>query len=149
MTNESGKEQLCVVVAMIKDNKGKIFMQKRSDRSAPDAYGKWDFPGGKIKHGEHPEDAIVRECLEEIGCKIKPIRMLSEIKSQVWKRTNGTERHCIVLWYEAKLLSGIPKPKIKKVAEVGWFSKSQIRKIKDLPIRGEDKFIYFLDKWKT
>ncbi len=32
--------------------------------------GKWDPPGGKIKHGEFPEECVVREVSEETGLKI-------------------------------------------------------------------------------
>jgi 8-oxo-dGTP diphosphatase len=32
--------------------------------------GLWEFPGGKVEPGEAPEDAAVRECLEEAGVTI-------------------------------------------------------------------------------
>lgn len=33
--------------------------------------GYWEFPGGKMNPGESPEDAAVRECLEETGIAIR------------------------------------------------------------------------------
>ena len=33
--------------------------------------GYWEFPGGKMEVGESPEDAAVRECLEEAGIRIR------------------------------------------------------------------------------
>jgi 8-oxo-dGTP diphosphatase len=33
--------------------------------------GFWEFPGGKIERDETPEAAAVRECLEEVGLKIR------------------------------------------------------------------------------
>ncbi len=33
--------------------------------------GYWEFPGGKCEPGESPEEATVRECLEETGLEVR------------------------------------------------------------------------------
>lgn len=42
-----------------------------TQRGYGDLAGGWEFPGGKVEPGEAPEDAIVREILEELDAKIE------------------------------------------------------------------------------
>ena len=58
---------LFVVVAAIIRNGGRVLIcQRRKD----DTFGmKWEFPGGKVKNGETPEAALVRELEEELGVR--------------------------------------------------------------------------------
>ena len=43
---------------------------------------KYDIPGGKIKFGESKEQGLFRECLEEIGLKIKKASSIGEDKER-------------------------------------------------------------------
>jgi 8-oxo-dGTP diphosphatase len=53
---------------------GKALVARR--RSGDEFDGLWEFPGGKIEAGESPEAAAVRECWEELGCRVTPLRIL-------------------------------------------------------------------------
>ena len=60
-----------VVAAVICDNikeKNKIFA---TARGYGELKGGWEFPGGKVEPGETPQQALVREIMEELDTEIK------------------------------------------------------------------------------
>ncbi len=65
---------ITVVAALIvRDNK--ILIAKRSTGD-PNVFGKWEFPGGKVKENETEEHAIEREIKEEFEMDIKANKFL-------------------------------------------------------------------------
>ena len=54
-----------IVVAAVIETEGRILVcqRKRGSRHAL----KWEFPGGKVEHGEEPRAALVRELQEELA----------------------------------------------------------------------------------
>lgn len=126
MADDEGKKQLTVVIGAIRNGEGRILLQKRIDPLIPNAHEKWEFPGGRIDFGELPEDALVREVQEEVGCAIAIRRLLPLVQSRVWARADGKEQHVMVLCYEAELIGGTPAPVDAKVSEVGWFARDEI-----------------------
>ncbi len=124
---------MTIVTALIRDEKGRFLLQKRIDAAEPDADGKWELPGGKIAFGELPEDAIRRECREEIGSEIFVERLLPIVWSNVWSRKDNRDTHVLVLCYEARIVSGAPMPVDAKVSEVRWFGTKEIGDLETLP----------------
>ena len=60
-------KQIEVVVAIIRDDEGRIFATQRGYGDFKDW---WEFPGGKIEPGETPEEALIREIREELSTEI-------------------------------------------------------------------------------
>jgi A/G-specific adenine glycosylase len=58
--------------------RGKLFIQQRPEIGH--LGGLWEFPGGKCRAGEKPGFAVVRECYEELGVKVKVITKLGEVR---------------------------------------------------------------------
>ncbi len=57
------------VVGAVIINNGKVLCAQRGpNKSLP---YKWEFPGGKIEKYETPQEALQREILEEMHCKIE------------------------------------------------------------------------------
>lgn len=57
-----------VVAALIWDN-GKFMICQRPAHKARGLL--WEFVGGKLEQGETKEDALIRECMEELGVTVK------------------------------------------------------------------------------
>lgn len=58
-----------VVAAAILDGDGNVLVAQRAE--PPHLAGWWELPGGKVEPGERDEDALVRECREELGVTIR------------------------------------------------------------------------------
>jgi len=66
------------VKAVVKNKEGAVlFLQRNPKKSGVD---NWDLPGGLIEEGESGEEALKRECLEELGVEIEVLK-----KSGQWK----------------------------------------------------------------
>ena len=70
-------KQIEVVAAIIHDDEGRIFATQRGYGDFKDG---WEFPGGKMEPGESPEDALVREILEELETKIVVERLVQTVE---------------------------------------------------------------------
>ena len=69
-----------VVAAIICDNikeKNKIFA---TARGYGELKGGWEFPGGKVEPGEAPQQALVREIMEELDTEIKIGELIDTIE---------------------------------------------------------------------
>lgn len=60
-----GAVLLKVVAGLISDTEGRVLACRRKE-DGPHA-GKWEFPGGKVRDGETPEQALHRELREELA----------------------------------------------------------------------------------
>ena len=133
-----------MVIALIRNEEGKILLQKRVDEVHVEADGKWEFPGGVIEFGELPEEAIMRECQEEIGCVIELVRLLPYLHTRVWERTDGQATQAFVSCFEARIAEGVPRLLEGASSEVGWYAEKEVMALETLP--GIKEFIDLLDE---
>jgi 8-oxo-dGTP diphosphatase len=69
-----------VVGAVILNERREILCALRSkNMSLP---GLWEFPGGKLEPGESPQQSLVREIKEELGCDIEVGEFITECTYQ-------------------------------------------------------------------
>lgn len=70
-------EGFILVVAGVIEKEGKVLIAKRSRPDDPLA-GTWEFPGGKVRAGETPQESIRRELREELNIEVDVKEFLVE-----------------------------------------------------------------------
>lgn len=94
--------KIITVCAAVIEKDGKILIGKR--KGGVDVEGKWEFPGGKIEHGETPEECLSRELFEEFGIETEVAELLCTSRHTY---SHGT---VILLAYRVLHLSGQLNP---------------------------------------
>jgi len=111
-----------VVAALVREG-GRILMsRRRADQAMPNL---WEFPGGKVEPGEHPEAALVRELREELACDIEVDR-IHEVVFHAYP-----EFDLYMLVYASRVVAG--PPRAVQVAEVAWVEAARLPALDLLP----------------
>ena len=73
-----------VVGAIIKDGDRYLVGQRAANKSQG---GLWEFMGGKIEQGKTPEQALARECREELDLEIENERIIDSVIHEYTEKT--------------------------------------------------------------
>ena len=97
--------------------RGAVLAARRT--SPPEAAGRWELPGGKVEPGEAPEQAVVRELAEELGCTVAVTG---------WLDGQARIRPGLVLTVAlARLVEGEPSP--VEHDQVRWLTAAQLHDV--------------------
>ncbi len=99
---------------------GKVLVLKRKN-------GIWEFPGGGVDWGEHPDVSIVREVKEETGLGITGLKFLG-ITSATYEK-EGNEKHSLYAVYQAEANTELVKIGGEH-AEYRWLLLEELRFLK-------------------
>jgi len=121
-------ETVLVVAVALVDPDGRVLIAKRPEGKA--MAGLWEFPGGKVRDGELPEEALVRELDEELGIDITesclaPLSFSSHVYDdfhllmplyvcRVWKGMVSPREGQEVKWVRPVRLGDYPMPPADK-----------------------------------
>lgn len=87
-----------VAVAGVIESDGKILFVRRAVNPFK---GRWTLPAGFVDAGEAPADALMRECLEEIGLNVQVEELLDVLFGQ--EHPGGSH---ILIVYKLSILDG-------------------------------------------
>lgn len=112
-----------IVCAAIKNKDNKIFMARRKEGKILGGF--WEFPGGKLEHGEEVEAALKREIQEELSIEVSITRLLH---IQPHQYDHGA---VLILFYEALFQTG--EIQLIDHDEMRWCEASELHNLKLLP----------------
>ncbi|MER7005195.1 (deoxy)nucleoside triphosphate pyrophosphohydrolase [Dactylosporangium sp. NPDC000555] len=113
--------RIIVGAAIISD--GRVLACERAQ--PPEMAGKWEFPGGKVDPGETEEQALVRECQEELGVDVEVgLRVGDDIEM-----LGGT---AILRVYVATLVNGA-QPVPLEHSDLRWLAVGELDSVPWLP----------------
>lgn len=100
----SGKEkQFVEVVAAIVWSEGRFLICQRPANKARGLL--WEFVGGKVEKGETKEQALVRECEEELAITVQPHGIFTEVTHEYPDvKIHLTLFNCTILRGQPRLL---------------------------------------------
>ncbi len=78
------KHIIDVVGAIIKDGDRYLVGQRAANKAQG---GLWEFMGGKIEQGETPEQALARECREELSLEIENEHIIDSVIHEYPEKT--------------------------------------------------------------
>ncbi len=115
------KNGYSISVYAIIEKSGKVLLTEDHYRSG------WKLPGGGVRPKELLLDALVRETKEEVGLNIKPNRIL-HISNYF---NTGMNNVRLRVYFIVKTKSGTVKFHDGEVKQAKWFSKKQLKLLKD------------------
>ena len=131
------KDTKIVAVALIKNGEEKYLLVRLSNyyKECEKYHNSWCPVAGHIKKDETVERCLIREAKEELSLDIRPVKLISE-----WEQDIPGEK---AVWWECLPLGEIIK-RNDEIAEVGWFSKEEIKNMKLWPATRKffEKFIW-------
>ena len=78
----------------------------------------WEFVGGKVEPGETPEEALVRECREELDVTVEPLSVFTQVTHDY------PDVRVHLTLFTSRIVSG--EPKLLEHSAIEWITPSEI-----------------------
>jgi 8-oxo-dGTP diphosphatase len=111
--------QVFAAAVIFDENKNILLVKSTYQRFHP-----WGLPGGSLEYGEHPEEAVVREVLEEMGLNVCIERFLL---------VNSWLPDRVGLYYLCRIIDGTFHP-TEEVSEFAYFPLEDLPDIRPIDV---------------
>jgi 8-oxo-dGTP diphosphatase len=112
-----------VIVAAVIITDGRVLACERS--APPEAAGRWEFPGGKVEAGESDQQALARECVEELGVRV-------EVGDRVGPDVPLAHGRAVLRVFAVTLLDG-DRPRALEHRSMRWLAADELDSVPWLP----------------
>ena len=112
-----------VIVAAIIVMDGLVLACERS--APPEVAGRWEFPGGKVEPGESDEQALARECKEELGVRVR-------VGARVGPDVSLAHGRAVLRVFQVELLDG-DVPEALEHTSMRWLGPDELTSVDWLP----------------
>ncbi|WP_211191713.1 (deoxy)nucleoside triphosphate pyrophosphohydrolase [Actinoplanes sp. TBRC 11911] len=112
-----------VIVAAVIITDGRVLACERA--SPPEVAGRWEFPGGKVEAGETDQQALARECFEELGVRVA-------VGERVGPDVPLAHGRAVLRVYAVRLLEG-DVPQALEHSAMRWLSADELDSVPWLP----------------
>jgi len=119
--NAVKSRKVIVAAAIITD--GRVLACERS--APPEVAGRWEFPGGKVEPGETDEQALARECVEELGVRV-------EVGARIGPDVPLAHGRAVLRVFAVRLLDG-DEPRALEHTAMRWLSADELDTVRWLP----------------
>ena len=130
------KKVVVGLVSRMNETGEKEYLLVSSRKDFGEFTGSYYPPGGHMEEGEGKAQALKREFMEELGVEVEPLEEIAE--------SLGDVKDQITYWWDCKLIDTNFKVKSDEIADVGFFTKEKIEKLKVWPATRDffEKYIF-------
>jgi len=122
-TTEASPIILVVACALVDTDRRILMAQRPVGKSMA---GLWEYPGGKVEHGETPEEALIRELKEELSINVSE----SCLAPLSFASHRYEAFHLLMPLYVCRKWEGFVAP--AEGQKIGWFSLNELAQL-DMP----------------
>ena len=108
-----------VAACALVDSDGRVLIAQRP-QGKPMA-GLWEFPGGKVEHGERPEETLIRELREELGITVSE----ACLAPLVFASHGYPDFHLLMPLYVCRRWDGSATP--REAQQLAWVKPNRLR----------------------